>query len=78
MFLKAIRRGMEAWERDVSPSTIENCWFKSRALLSARYGRSVGRSVVLGTGTRLMMWGWNKRVQEAEDTAERLVSTRYY
>lgn len=35
---------MEAWEQDVSPSTIENCWVKSR-VLSARYGpRNLGEA----------------------------------
>ena len=56
--LQAIRWSIEAWEQDVSTTTIENCWVKSQ-VLSARYGpRNQEEANNLG---------WNDRVQEAEE-----------
>ncbi len=56
--LQAIRWSMEAWEQDVSATTIENCWVKLR-VLSTRYGpRNQEEANNLG---------WNDRVQEAEE-----------
>lgn len=49
---------MEAWEQDVSASTIENFWVKSR-VLSARYGPR--------NQSEANDHGWNELIQEAEN-----------
>ena len=62
--LQAIRWSIEAWEEDVTSTTIENCWVKAR-VLSAKYGpRNLGEENDLG---------WKDRV-EVEETEQRVVT----
>lgn len=62
--LQAICWSIEAWEKDVTSTTIENCWVKAR-VLSAKYGpRNVDEK---------NDWGWKDRV-EIEETEQRAVT----
>ena len=59
---QAIRWNIEVWEKDVTSTTIENCWIKAR-VLSAKYGpRNLGEENDLG-------WKDWVKVQETEQRA---------
>ena len=62
--LQAIRWSIEAWEQDITRTTIENCWVNAR-VLSANYGpRNRGEENDLG---------W-KELVEAEEDGQRAVN----
>ena len=63
--LQAIRWGIEVWEEDVTDTTINNCWVKSK-VLSAKYGPQTREEAEVS--------GWNERVEEDVAQHDALVS----
>ena len=64
--LQAIRWGIDAWEQDVTETTINNCWVKSR-VLSAEYG-SVNREEAENMG-------WHQKVKEDNSSYDAVISS---
>ena len=64
--LQAIRWGIDAWEQDVTETTINNCWVKSR-VLSAKYG-PVNREEAENMG-------WHQKVKEDNSSYDVVISS---